>query len=42
MMRTQKKRDFSKVLGIITEEEAEFMKKVIEENFEKVNEDDWK
>ena len=37
-----KKRDFSEVLGIITEEEAEQMIKVIEENFEQIHDDDWK
>jgi RNA binding exosome subunit len=33
---------FSNLLGVMTEEEAESMKKTIEENFEKINPDDWK
>jgi hypothetical protein len=33
---------FSDLLGVMTEEEAESMKKTIEENFEKINPDDWK
>ena len=33
---------FSALLGICSNEEAESMKKIIEENFEKINPDDWK
>lgn len=33
---------FSDLLGSLTIEEAESMKKTIEENFEKINPDDWK
>jgi hypothetical protein len=33
---------FSALLGSLTSEEAESMKKTIEENFEKINPDDWK
>ncbi len=33
---------FSDLLGVLTQEEAESMKKTIEENFEKINPDDWK
>ena len=37
-----KKPTFSDLLGVLTSEEAEAMKKTIEENFEKINPDDWK
>ena len=33
---------FSELLGVLTHDEAESMKKTIEENFEKINPDDWK
>jgi hypothetical protein len=33
---------FSALLGSLSHEEAESMKKTIEENFEKINPDDWK
>lgn len=33
---------FSALLGSLTNEEAESMKKTIEDNFEKINPDDWK
>lgn len=33
---------FSDLLGVLTHEEAESMKKTIEDNFEKINPDDWK
>lgn len=36
------KADFSDLLGSLSEEEAESMKKIIEENFERINPDDWK
>jgi phage terminase large subunit len=36
------KANFSDLLGVLSEEEAESMKKVIEENFERINPDDWK
>jgi hypothetical protein len=36
------KANFSDLLGALSEEEAESMKKVIEENFERINPDDWK
>jgi len=33
---------FSELVGILTGDEAEAMKAVIEEQFEKINPDDWK
>ena len=33
---------FTSSLGLLSKEEAEAMKQVIQENFEKVNPDDWK
>ena len=33
---------FSDLLGVLTHEEAEAMKRVIEESCEKINPDDWK
>ena len=36
------KTKFSDLLGVLTNEEAESMKQTIEENFEKINPDDWK
>jgi len=33
---------FDDLLGVLTHEEAEAMKQTIEENFEKINPDDWK
>ena len=33
---------FSDLLGVLTHEEAEAMKQVIEESCEKINPDDWK
>jgi hypothetical protein len=33
---------FSDLLGVLTTEEADAMKQTIEENFEKINPDDWK
>ena len=33
---------YSELLGVLTNEEADAMKKTIEENFEKINPDDWK
>ena len=36
------KAKFSDLLGTLTTEEAESMKHTIEENFEKINPDDWK
>ncbi|HXL55745.1 MAG TPA: hypothetical protein VN958_05780 [Chitinophagaceae bacterium] len=36
------KAKFSDLLGALTHEEAEAMKQAIEENFEKINPDDWK
>lgn len=36
------KSHFSDLLGALSEEEAESMKRVIEENFERINPDDWK
>ncbi|MBN9379638.1 MAG: hypothetical protein J0H74_02655 [Chitinophagaceae bacterium] len=33
---------FNALLGALTNEEADAMKKTIEENFEKINPDDWK
>jgi len=33
---------FSDLLGVLSHEEAESMKKTIEDNFEKINPDDWK
>jgi hypothetical protein len=33
---------FSDLLGVLTQEEAEAMKRVIEESCEKINPDDWK
>ena len=36
------KAKFSDLLGTLTPEEAESMKHTIEENFEKINPDDWK
>lgn len=37
-----KKQRFNDLLGVLTPEEAEAMKKTIEENFETINPDDWK
>ena len=34
--------NFSELLGVLTPAEAEAMKKNIDENFEKINPDDWK
>jgi len=39
---TNRRSTFSDSLGVLTQAEAEVMKKAIEENFEKVNPDDWK
>jgi hypothetical protein len=36
------KSKFSDLLGVLTTEEADAMKQTIEENFEKINPDDWK
>ena len=36
------KSKFSDLLGVLTTEEADAMKQTIEENFEKINSDDWK
>ncbi len=36
------KNKFSDLLGVLTTEEADAMKQTIEENFEKINPDDWK
>jgi len=36
------KTGFNDLLGVLTTEEAEAMKKVIAENYEKINPDDWK
>ena len=36
------KPDWSDVIGTMTEEEAEEMKKIIEKNFENINPDDWR
>ncbi len=36
------KASFNDLLGVLTTEEAEAMKKVIAENYEKINPDDWK
>ena len=36
------KAKFSELIGALTHEEAETMKQVVEENFEKINPDDWK
>ncbi len=36
------KAKFSDLVGVLTHEEAEAMKQTIEENFEKINPDDWK
>ncbi len=36
------KANFSDLVGVLTHEEAEAMKRTIEENFEKINPDDWK
>jgi hypothetical protein len=33
---------FSDLLGVLTPEEAESMKRTIEDNFEKINPDNWK
>lgn len=33
---------FSDLLGSLSEEEAEAMKKIIADNFERINPDDWK
>lgn len=33
---------FSDLLGVLTTDEADAMKQTIEENFEKINPDDWK
>ena len=33
---------FDDLVGTISEEDAEEMKRIIEENFEKINENDWK
>lgn len=41
-MNQHEKGRFIASLGLLTNEEAEAMKQVIEENFEKVNPDDWK
>ena len=34
--------NFADLVGALTVEEADFMKKTIDENFEKINPDDWK
>lgn len=39
---TKPRQKFSDLLGVLTTEEAEAMKQTIEENFEKINPDDWK
>jgi hypothetical protein len=36
------KANFSELLGALSVEEADSMKKVIEKNFERINPDDWK
>jgi hypothetical protein len=36
------KAKFSDLLGVLTCEEADSMKRTIEDNFEKINPDDWK
>jgi hypothetical protein len=38
----QEKGRFSDLLGVLSSEEAETMKRTIEESFEKINPDDWK
>ncbi len=38
----QEKGKFSDLLGVLSSEEAEAMKRVIEESYEKINPDDWK
>jgi hypothetical protein len=36
------KTNFNDLLGVLTHDEAEAMKQVIEETYEKINPDDWK
>jgi hypothetical protein len=41
MISQKPKPKFSDLLGVLSHEEAEAMKQSIEENFEKINPDDW-
>jgi hypothetical protein len=41
-LHTVGRRNFNEFAGILSDEEADSLKKTIEENFENINPDDWK